>query len=73
MTRAFGVLLPGAALAIALTAGSALGQSTTSRNDVVWHWFGDCASGDSLVVDVRFDGKTSTAPLSRVQDAPQPD
>jgi hypothetical protein len=72
------ILLPAAALAIALTAGSASGQSTNSRNDVVWHWFGDCASGDSLVVDVRFDGKdiySSTLPvckMRRSQIKPEP-
>lgn len=45
------------ALALPL-AGSLPGQARTSApNDVVWHWFGACASGDSLVLEVQLDGK----------------
>src|SRR5260370_25459858 len=33
------------------------GQGRTSApNEVVWHWYGVCASGDSLVLEVRLDG-----------------
>jgi len=41
-----------------LTPVSLSGQGPASAPDaVVWHWFGDCASGDSLVLDVTLDGK----------------
>src|SRR5260370_37580181 len=33
------------------------GQTRPSApNEVVWHWYGVCASGDSLVLEVRLDG-----------------
>lgn len=47
------------ALVVALVPVSVSGQaSTAARNEVVWHWFGDCASSDSLVLDVTLDGKS---------------
>ena len=47
------------ALVLALVPVSLSGQaSTAARDDVVWHWFGDCASSDSLVLEVTLDGKT---------------
>lgn len=66
------------ALAITLAPAAVAGQAASSRNDLVWHWFGDCASGDSLVLDVRFDGKaiySSTFPvckMRRSQIKPEP-
>src|SRR6266566_2162768 len=60
-----------AALALALTPVSLLGQATASAPDaVVWHWFGDCASGDSLALDVTLDGKAiygSTFPICQAR------
>ena len=29
-----------------------------ARNEVIWHWFGDCAGSDSLVLEVRLDGES---------------
>ena len=67
-------------LAIALIPASALGQtSSSSRSDVVWHWYGDCAGGDSLVLEVKFDGKdlyATTFPVCKVrrsQIKPEPE
>jgi hypothetical protein len=28
-----------------------------AREQLVWHWFGDCASSDSLMLEFRVDGK----------------
>ncbi len=60
-----------ATLALALIPGSVLGQAPTSaREEVVWHWFGGCASSDSLVLDVSLDGKSlysSTFPICRAR------
>jgi hypothetical protein len=46
------------------------GQGRTSApNEIVWHWFGVCATGDSLVLDVRLDGNAlygATFPICRV-------
>jgi len=60
-----------AALALALTPVSLRGQTSASAPDaVVWHWFGDCASGDSLVLDVTLDGKAiygSTFPICQAR------
>jgi hypothetical protein len=48
---------PVAALGLTLLPVSLSGQARTSApNEVVWHWFGACATGDSLVLDVRLDG-----------------
>src|SRR2546430_2758047 len=56
------------------------GQARTSApNEVVWHWFGACASGDSLVLEVHLDGKavySSAFPIcqsrrSEIQPEPQ--
>ncbi len=45
------------ALGLALMPVSVSGQTRTSApNEVVWHWYGVCASGDSLVLEVRLDG-----------------
>ncbi len=58
-------------LAVALVPVSASGQASTSaRDEVVWHWFGDCAGGDSLVLEVTLDGKSiygSTFPMCRLR------
>src|SRR5882672_1982165 len=79
MTRAF-ALLCGAALALALTSARVSAQTASAaRSDVVWHWFSNCATGDSLVLDVRFDGKaiySATFPvckMRRSQIKPEPE
>jgi hypothetical protein len=47
------------ALVLALVPVALSGQASTSRRDeVVWHWFGDCAGSDSLALAVTFDGKS---------------
>jgi hypothetical protein len=52
-------LMAVAALLLALVPVPVSGQaSTAARNEVVWHWFGDCAGGDSLVLEVTLDGKS---------------
>ena len=47
------------------------GQSRgAARSEVVWHWFAVCASGDSLVLEIRLDGKdlySSAFPICRVR------
>lgn len=62
---------PVSVLGLALIPVSVSGQARTSApNEVVWHWFGVCASGDSLVLDVRLDGNalySSTFPICRVR------
>ena len=46
--------------------------------DAVWHWFGDCAASDSLILDVSLDGQPiyrSTfpiCPVRRGRKAPEP-
>ena len=50
-------LSPVAALALVLLPVSVSGQAPTAAPDeVVWHWFGDCLSSDSLVLEVSLDG-----------------
>ncbi|PYO61536.1 MAG: hypothetical protein DMD28_08760 [Gemmatimonadetes bacterium] len=70
MKHAAWLLSPGAALALALVPVSVSGQASTSaRDEVVWHWFADCAGGDSLVLDVTLDGKpiySSAFPICRL-------
>ncbi len=60
-----------AALALALTPVFLSGQGPASAPDaVVWHWFGACASGDSLVLEVTLDGKaiySSTFPICQAR------
>ena len=52
------LLFPFSALALPLVAVPLSGQARTAApNEVVWHWFGACASGDSLVLEVHLDGK----------------
>jgi hypothetical protein len=51
-------LFPVAALALVLLPVPLSGQARTSApNEVVWHWFGACTSGDSLVLEVHLDGR----------------
>ncbi len=58
MAQATRVLSPVSALALALVPVSVSGQASTSARDaLIWHWFGDCANNDSLVLEVTFDGK----------------
>ena len=63
------LLLPGAAIALALMPGTLSGQAPPSaREEVVWHWFGACAGRDSMVLEVRLDGKpvyASTFPMCK--------
>ena len=74
------LLFPVSALALPLAAVPLSGQARTSApNEVVWHWFGACASGDSLVLEVHLDGKavySSAFPVcqsrrSEIQPEPQ--
>src|SRR5437016_11206674 len=74
------LLFPVAALALPLVAVPLSGQARTSApNELVWHWFGACASGDSLVLEVLLDGKalySSAFPIchsrrSEIQPEPQ--
>jgi len=71
MTLAAWLLSPAAALALALVPASASGQAPTSaRDEVVWHWFGDCADADSLALEVTLDGKSiysSAFPICRLR------
>jgi hypothetical protein len=57
------------ALALTLLPVSVSGQARPSPSgDVVWHWFGNCASSDSLVLAVALDGKSiysSAFPICR--------
>ena len=74
------LLFPVAALTLPLVAVPLAGQARTSApNEVVWHWFGACASGDSLALEVHLDGKlvySSAFPIcqsrrSDIQPEPQ--
>ncbi len=74
------LLFPVSTLALPLVAVPLSGQARTSApNEVVWHWFGACASDDSLVLDVHLDGKlvySSAFPIcqarrSAIQPEPQ--
>ena len=74
------LLFPVSALLLPLVAVPLSAQARTSApNEVVWHWFGACASGDSLVLEVRLDGKavnSSAFPIcqsrrSEIQPEPQ--
>src|SRR5712671_7432750 len=60
-----------ASLAFALIPVSLPAQGPVSARDaVVWHWFGSCTGGDSMVVEVSLDGKplySSTFPICRVR------
>jgi hypothetical protein len=41
-----------------------------ARNEVVWHWFAACASGDSLILEIRLDGQglySATFPICQVR------
>src|SRR5437773_12266338 len=71
MPQATRLLSPVSALVLALVPVSASGQASTSaRDEVVWHWFGDCAGGDSLVLEVTLDGRSiygSTFPICRLR------
>jgi hypothetical protein len=71
MAQSTRLLSPVAALALALIPVSLSGQAPTSaRDEVVWHWFGDCAGRDSLVLEVSLDGKSlyrSVFPICRVR------
>jgi hypothetical protein len=41
-----------------------------ARTEVVWHWFAVCASGDSLILEIRLDGQglySATFPICQVR------
>jgi len=58
-TTATRLLSPVTALALALTPVTVSGQTQRAvPGEVVWHWFGECASSDSLVLEVSLDGKS---------------
>jgi hypothetical protein len=64
-------LFPVAALTTALMPLPASGQGRLgARSDVVWHWFGTCASRDSVTLEVSFDGKavfTAAVPMCQLR------
>lgn len=46
-----------------------LGQAP-ARDQLVWHWFGSCATSDSLILEFRLDGQpvyTATFPICHVR------
>lgn len=74
------LLSPAVGLAIALLPASAAGQtSSAGRSDIVWHWYGECAGSDSLLLEIKFDGKdlyATTVPVCKVrrgQIKPEPE
>jgi len=57
-TQATRLLSPVSALVLMAMPVSIFGQARDSaRNEAVLHWFAACASGDSLALEVRLDGK----------------
>src|SRR5213078_2549798 len=60
-----------AVCALALMPVPASGQAPpSSREQLVWHWFGACASSDSLILEFHLDGKlvySSTFPICHVR------
>jgi hypothetical protein len=47
-----------AVCALALIPGPLSGQAPASaREQLVWHWFGGCASSDSLILEFHVDGR----------------
>ena len=60
-----------AVCALALMPVPASGQAPPSaREQLVWHWFGGCASSDSLILEFHLDGKlvySSTFPICHVR------
>ena len=53
------LLSPVSTLALVLMPVSVSGQVRRSApGEVVWHWFGDCATSDSLALEVSLDGKS---------------
>ena len=51
-------LLSAAAFALALMPVPVSSQAPPSaREQLVWHWFGACTSGDSLILEFHVDGK----------------
>src|SRR3989441_12741800 len=58
-TTATRLLSPVTALALALTPVTVSGQTQRAvPGEVVWHWFADCASSDSLALELSLDGKS---------------
>jgi hypothetical protein len=58
MTPSVRLLFSSVVLASALMPSRVSGQAIpAARDQIVWHWFGTCASGDSLIFDVQVDGK----------------
>ena len=57
--------------ALALMPVPASGQTSPSaREQLVWHWFGGCASRDSLILEFHVDGKlvySSTFPICHMR------
>jgi hypothetical protein len=59
-----------AVLTLALIPSAGLGQAAPAQ--LVWHWFGGCASSDSLVLEFRVDGRPvygSAFPICHVRRA----
>ena len=64
-------LLSAAAFALALMPVPVSSQAPPSaREQLVWHWFGACTSGDSLILEFHVDGKlvySSAFPICRLR------
>lgn len=62
-----------AVLALALIPAAAWGQAAhAGRDQLIWHWFGGCATSDSLNLDFRVDGKavySSVFPICKIRHA----
>jgi hypothetical protein len=58
-----------AVCALALLPVPVSGQAPSAREQLVWHWFGGCTSGDSLKLEFHVDGAlvySSTFPICHV-------
>jgi hypothetical protein len=68
-----GAQLSAVVLAVALIPAAVWGQAAhPAGGQVVWHWFGGCATTDSLILDFHVDGKavySSVFPICKVRRA----
>ena len=64
---------PAAVCALALLPAPVSGQAPSStREQLVWHWFGGCAGNDSLFLEFHVDGQlvySDTFPICHVRHA----
>lgn len=65
--------LTAAILAVALFPTAASGQAPhAAREQLVWHWYGGCATTDSLMLDFQVDGKavySTVFPICKIRRA----